>query len=153
MDRLGERRLESVAFVQSLIRFQHSHAVFRRRRWFQGRPIRGKGLADIHWFMPSGEEMSEQEWQTGYAKAVGVFLNGKAIPSPSPKGERVIDDDFCVLFNAHWEAIEFIIPSAWGTRWEKVLDTAEDSLSSTIIRRHASVLLIARSIVVLRNLG
>jgi isoamylase len=140
------------AFVQSLIRFQHSHPVFRRRRWFQGRPIRGKGLADIHWFLPSGEEMSEQDWQTGYAKAVGVFLNGKAIPSPNPKGERIIDDDFCVLFNAHWEAIEFIVPPAWGNQWEKALDTADESLHSAVIPAGEPILLIARSVVVLRSL-
>jgi glycogen operon protein len=139
-------------FVQSLIRFQHQHPVFRRRRWFLGRPIRGKGLADIHWFTPSGEEMSEQHWQTSYAKAVGVFLNGKAIPSPSPSGERVIDDNICVLFNAHWETIEFILPRNWDGRWERVLDTAQKYDASAHFDPGERVPVTERSIVVLRNL-
>jgi hypothetical protein len=56
------------------------------------------------------------------------------------------------LFNAHWEAIEFIVPPAWGTRWEKVLDTADDCARSATILAGEPILLIARSVVVLRNL-
>jgi glycogen operon protein len=139
-------------FVQSLIRFQHSHPVFRRRRWFQGRPIRGKELADIHWFKPSGEEMLDQDWQTSYAKSLGVFLNGKAIPSPTQKGERVTDDNFCVLFNAHWETIQFTLPQKWGSRWLKVFDTAENCAPSTTFGPGERVQVTARSIVVLQHL-
>jgi len=140
-------------FVRFLIRFQRRHPVFRKRGWFHGRPIRGKGLADIGWFIPSGEEMSEQDWQTDYAKAVGVFLNGKAIPSPNAKGEPITDDDFCVLFNAHWEAIEFLVPSKWGNRWESVLDTAEEVKPSATYRAGGSIHVTARSLVVLRHAG
>jgi glycogen operon protein len=138
-------------FVQFLIWFQRSHPVFRRRRWFQGRPIRGKHLADIGWFTPSGNELSEQDWQTAYAKSVGVFLNGMAIPSPGPKGEPVTDDNFFLLFNAHWESIEFVLPQKWGSRWEKVLDTAHKCQTSTTYSSGESVQVLERSIVVLRH--
>ena len=111
-------------FTRSLITFRRDHPVFRRRRWFLGRPIRGKNVTDIGWFRPSGEEMSEEDWQTGYAKSLGVFLNGKAIPSPNPKGEPITDDSFYVLFNAHNEAVQFLLPKHWGNRWEIALDTS-----------------------------
>jgi glycogen operon protein len=137
-------------FVQFLIRFQHNHPVFRRRRWFQGRPIRGREAADIHWFTPSGEEMSEKDWQTGYAKSLGVFLNGQAIPSPSPTGERIIDDSFFLLFNAHWETIEFALPEIWTSRWVKVLDTAAADCATATTLSGKGIRVVGRSVVVLR---
>ncbi len=113
-------------FVRSLAQFRHKHAVFRRRRWFQGRAIRGSEVSDIGWFTPGGEEMSEEHWRQGFAKSLGVFLNGQGIPTSNSRGERVVDDSFYVLFNAHSEAIEFVLPNgAWGKRWSVVLDTNE----------------------------
>ncbi|MGE5813666.1 MAG: glycogen debranching protein GlgX [Acidobacteriota bacterium] len=113
-------------FVSALIKFRHKHAVFRRRRWFQGRAIRGSEVSDIGWFTPGGQEMSENDWRQGFAKSLGVFLNGQGIPTSDYRGERVVDDSFYVLFNAHSEAIDFVLPDgAWGERWSVVLDTAE----------------------------
>ena len=113
-------------FVRSLAKFRHKHAVFRRRRWFQGRAIRGSEVSDIGWFTPGGDEMSEEHWRQGFAKSLGVFLNGQGIPTSNTRGERVVDDSFYVLFNAHSEPIEFVLPNgAWGKRWTVVLDTNE----------------------------
>ncbi len=122
-ERADESLLE---FVRSLARFRHKHAVFRRRRWFQGRAIRGSEMSDIGWFTPAGGEMSEEDWRQGFAKSLGVFLNGQGIPTSDSRGERVVDDSFYVLFNAHSEPIEFVLPNgAWGKRWSVVLDTNE----------------------------
>jgi glycogen operon protein len=113
-------------YVRALVQFRHRHAVFRRRRWFQGRAIRGSEVSDIGWFTPGGELMSEEHWGQGFAKSLGVFLNGQAIPTPNNRGERIVDDSFYVLFNAHSEPIEFVLPNgAWGQRWTVVLDTDE----------------------------
>jgi glycogen operon protein len=71
-------------FTRRLIRLHKEHPVFRRRRWFQGRPIHGQGVPDLGWFKPDAEEMSEEDWQQGFGKSIGVFLNGEAIPSPGP---------------------------------------------------------------------
>ena len=92
--------------------------MFCRRRWFQGRPIHGSGVSDIGWFTPAGTEMSDQDWQAGFAKSLGVFLNGDAIPTPDEHGRRVVDDSFYVMFNAHSEPVEFVLPeSKWGEQW------------------------------------
>ncbi len=113
-------------FTRRLIRLHKEHPVFRRRRWFQGRPIHGQGVRDLGWFKPDGEEMSEEDWQQGFGKSIGVFLNGEAIPSPGPMGERIVDDSFYLLFNAHHEQLSFVLPSReGGWTWAKVLDTAE----------------------------
>ena len=96
-----------------------------RRRWFQGRPIRGSQVSDIGWFTPGGAEMSEEDWQAGFAKSLGVFLNGRAIPTPNERGEQVVDDSFYVMFNAHNEPLDFRLPEAkWGERWAELLDTS-----------------------------
>ncbi|PYR61161.1 MAG: glycogen debranching enzyme GlgX, partial [Acidobacteria bacterium] len=63
-------------FTQQVIRMRQKHPVFCRRRWFQGQPIRGSQVSDIGWFTPGGAEMSDQDWQAGFAKSLGVFLNG-----------------------------------------------------------------------------
>ena len=67
-------------FTRGLIRLRHRHPVFCRRRWFQGRPIHGTDVSDIGWFTPGGTEMSDEDWQAGFAKSLGVFLNGRGIP-------------------------------------------------------------------------
>jgi isoamylase len=112
------------AFVTRVIQFSKEHPVFQRRRWFLGRPVRGTGVSDIGWFKPDGREMSDHDWQAAYARTIGVFLNGKAIPTPDDRGEPIIDDSFYILFNAHYESIEFTLPTGpWGDQWEKVIDT------------------------------
>src|SRR5690606_14498272 len=111
-------------FTRALIAFRHEHAVFRRRRWFQGRPLHGTDVVDIGWFTPGGEPMSEEDWRVGFAKSLAVFLNGQAIPTPDSRGERVVDDTFLVLFNAHHEPLAFTIPAGvYGQSWRRILDT------------------------------
>jgi isoamylase len=112
-------------FTRNLIRFRSEHPVFMRRGWFLGRAIHGGGVEDIGWFTPEGIEMAEENWGEGFAKSVAVFLNGGAIAYPGPRGEKIVDDSFLVLFNAHYESIPFTLPGAeWGKRWIRVLDTA-----------------------------
>jgi len=113
-----------LGFTRDLIRLYSEHPVFQRRRWFQGRPIRGSQVADIGWFTAGGTEMSEEDWQAGFAKSLGVFLNGQAIATRDERGRRVVDDSFYMMFNAHHEPLEFAMPEAkWGERWTVVLDT------------------------------
>jgi glycogen operon protein len=71
--------------------------------------------------------MSDEDWSAGFAKSLGVFLNGRAIPSPNERGEPVVDDSFYLMFNAHHEPLEFTLAdSKWAERWIVVLNTAED---------------------------
>jgi isoamylase len=117
-----------LAFARRLIGFRHRHPVFCRRRWFQGRPIHGTQVSDIGWFTAAGAEMSDEDWQAGFAKSLGVFLNGRAIPSPSERGEPMIDDSYYVMFNSHHEPIDFTLPDKkWGEKWSLVLNTADDA--------------------------
>jgi len=139
-------------FTRRLIDLHKKHPVFRRRRWFQGRAIHGEGVHDLGWFKPDGEEMSAEDWQTGFAKSIGVFLNGEAIPSPGPMGERIVDDSFYILFNAHDEQLPFVLPSRDGGGWMKVLDTSElvPNSESKIFKPGEALLVYARSLLLMR---
>jgi glycogen operon protein len=115
---------EVLAFATRLVALRKAHPVFRRRRWFQGRPLRG--TADILWLRPDGTEMTEADWTEHHETCVGMFLNGAAIAAPGPRGERVVDDSFLVLFNASAEPRKWTISGPWGAEWVRVIDTACD---------------------------
>jgi isoamylase len=113
-----------LAFCRQLVRYRQAHPVFWRRGWFQGRSIRGSEVKDIAWFTLAGTQMTDEDWEQGHAKSLGVFLNGKTIPNPNAKGDPVQDDSFYVIFNAHHEPLEFTLPdSRWAERWRRDLDT------------------------------
>jgi glycogen operon protein len=111
-----------LAFTQWVIAFRRDHPVFRRRRWFHGRPIRG--TVDIGWFKPDGQSMTDEDWDASHARSLGAFLNGKAIQTPDDRGRSMVDDSFLLLFNAHTEGVEWAIPGEYGKAWRLVLDTA-----------------------------
>ncbi len=150
-DNVDEQLLE---VSRRLIQLRAAHPVFHRRRWFFGRKIRG--VVDLGWFRPDGEPMGDEDWDAGFAKAVGVFLNGKAINTPDLRGHRVVDDSFLVLFNAHHGPLEWRLPNGWGARWARVLDTADPTLEEDDgAPIDAGGLLVGegRSVIVLRRVG
>ena len=147
--------VELYEFTRRLIRLRQDHPVFRRRRWFQGRPIHGSGERDLVWFKPDGEEMSEEDWANGFAKSLALYLNGEGIAHAGPRGERVRDDSFYLVCNAHWEPIEFILPAPpLAERWQVVLDTEQTfPEDGAILAGGSSRRAIGRSLVLLRRVG
>jgi glycogen operon protein len=143
-----------LTFTKKLVHFCKRHPVFNRRKWFKGLPYKGIGLEDIAWFRPDGLEMSEDNWRDDFAKTLGIFLNGKAIPSPGPKGEKIVDDNFFLIFNAHYEALPFKLPPLkFGRKWTKVLDTSINYLEETgeIFNAGKPIQVEGRSVVLLKE--
>jgi len=148
---------ELVDFVRRVSELRGDHPVFRRRRFFEGR-TQGAGLdgqRDLVWLKPTGEEMSEADWHTGYARAVTVYLNGDAITEPDTRGQRVRDDSFLLLFNAHSESITFRLPEeGYGERWEIVLDTAADlATAQEPVKARDEIEVVDRGLLLLRRLS
>jgi len=144
---------ELMLFTGKVLAFRHAHPVFRRRRWFQGQPLHGQGVRDVAWLTPGGKEMSEHDWSVGFAKSLMVFLNGKAIPSRGPRGEAIVDNTFLLCFNAHYEPLRFTTPPpTFGTRWRRVIDTADPDLAQPLpdISAHGEITLESRSMTVLQ---
>jgi glycogen operon protein len=152
--RLAHDNWALLEFTERLSKLRHAHPTFRRRRWFQGRRLRGADVSDIAWFTPQGELMGDDDWDNGHAKSVGVFLNGESIPSPDLRGERVVDDNFFLIFNAHFASLDFTLPGpSYGERWEIVLDTAAPMLGEDdrMVKNGDSINAEGRSILVLRR--
>jgi isoamylase len=123
--KLTKHQQTLAAFTKGLIQLRQQHPVFRRRRFFQGRRIRGAEVKDISWLRPDGKEMTDEDWAQGYVRCLGVRLAGHAIAEKDAKGKTVVDDTFLILLNAHHEPRPFTLPAHKpGVRWQPVLDTA-----------------------------
>ena len=116
---------ELMSFVSNLISFRKLHPCFRRRSFFRGPSARSTGVKDIVWLNPSGSEMTDEEWQRGDARCLGLYLHGDATNEDDDRGRPIIDDDFVLLLNSGHEPIGFPVPRLEsGEAWQVVLDTA-----------------------------
>ncbi|WP_455352053.1 glycogen debranching protein GlgX [Streptomyces sp. SYSU K217416] len=155
----GEEPGALLAFTRAMVGLRRDHPVFRRRRFFHGRPVEGTHdeLSDIAWFTPEGEEMKQRDWQAQHAKALSVFLNGQAISEPGARGERITDDSFLLMFNAGADPIDFAVPVNHGREWEVVADTARpDGVppgTGPKVTAGERVTLVGRSLTVLQRPG
>lgn len=107
---LDENKRRLLKFVRKLITFRKKHPVLHKRKFFQGRPIRGLGIKDIIWLKPDGCEMNDEEWNNSYARSLGMFLAGKGLQDMDEEGRYLHDSDLLIFFNAHHEDVDFTIP-------------------------------------------
>jgi glycogen operon protein len=128
---LERRDRQLLAFTRALIRLFHLHPVLRRRRYFQGRQIRGSRIKDLTWYAPDGTEMTDEEWQAPGVRALGVQYAGDAIEERGPRGERIIDDTLLIILNADDRPVAFTLPNhEQARRWEVLFDTVHQSFSA-----------------------
>jgi GAF domain-containing protein len=108
-----------------VVQIRHEHPVFRRHRYFQGRPIRGGDLKDLAWLSPEGREMNDHEWAQEFARCLGVYFAGEALEETDRRGRSLRDSNFLLLLNAHHEMIPFVLPDFRSdTIWQSLVDTA-----------------------------
>ncbi|HSA63235.1 MAG TPA: glycogen debranching protein GlgX [Nitrospira sp.] len=152
--KLSKTQQSLLTFTRNLIALRQKHPVFRRRRFFQGRRIRGAEVKDLSWVRPDGKEMTDEDWAQGYVRCLGVRLVGHAIEEKDPKGRPIVDDTFLLLLNAHHEPRPFTLPAhKRGVRWQQVFDTAMYDTNGkpvTLIRGGEQYDLEARSLALLR---
>ena len=118
---------DMLTFTRMLTQLRRAHPIFRRQRFFQGRPITSWAqVPDISWLRPSGEPMTDQDWRVGYAKTLTVVLNGEALNERDRFGIPVRDSSFSVFFNASEIPAQCLVPGRTeATRWRLVFDTAD----------------------------
>ncbi|SDU40486.1 glycogen operon protein [Gordonia westfalica] len=151
---LAEENADLLDFTRKAIALRTKHPVFRRRRFFGGKPIRwGDQSLDIAWLTPAGVEMTSADWDSGFGKSLAVFLNGKGLGEKDERGEWVVDDSFFICFNAHYEPIDFHLPpEQYGLEWVGELDTTHPSGDSDLTAVSGdSVTVGGRSVLVLRK--
>jgi glycogen operon protein len=122
---LTESQAALFDFVKMLIRLRSEQPVLRRRQFFQGRPIRGSEVKDISWLEPSGHEMPDEAWDSGFVRSLGVLLAGDQINELDEQGRHIEADTLLLLLNAHHESIPFTLPKHATGWWDLVFDTAK----------------------------
>jgi glycogen operon protein len=124
---LDDPRRSLLEFVQRVIAIRRAHPVFRRRDFFQGRPLHGNDVKDIVWLRPDGAEMTDEEWNHHHARSLAVYLSGEGTIDVDARGQKLTDESFCLLFNAHDDIVSFRLPRFRNRRYMSLLDTARDA--------------------------
>jgi isoamylase len=125
--KLDENRERLLAFVKLLIHLRSEHPGLRRRKFFQGRPIRGTNVKDIIWLRPDGHEMSDEDWNASWIPCIGVFLAGEIPDEVDNKGNPVVDNSLIILLNSHHDPIQFKLPEL-KAEWQVEVDTGAPGL-------------------------
>ena len=151
---LVDKNSDLLAFTRKATLLRKKHPVFRRRRFFEGRPIRSADqVRDIAWLTSAGEEMTAEDWDSQFGRSIAVFLNGEALPEPNLRGERVVDDSFLLCFNAHDHEVDFVIPhDDYAKEWTAELDTTDPTGEvKLVVNDGDAVSLPARALLVFRK--
>jgi glycogen operon protein len=123
---LTEEQQRLLEFTRALVALRLSQPTLHRRKYFQGRSIRGGGVKDVAWLAPDGREMTDSAWSAEDAKSLGMLLSGDAIDEVDERGEAVVGDSLLVLLNAAADKISFTLPSLEADQqWQRVFDTAD----------------------------
>ncbi len=146
-----------IEFTASVARLRRQHPTFRRRRFFDGRPVaraEGEPLPDIVWMTPAGGLMTPEDWGAGFGRSVGMFMNGNGIRGKDARGQRIVDDSFLLLFNAHDETLDWVLPpEEFAPAWRLVIDTSGVPEHSEAIVGGGKVQVCGKGTVVLQALA
>jgi glycogen operon protein len=121
---LNDEKRTLLSFTANLVHFRLTQPALRRRRYFQGRSIRGGGIKDVAWLAPDGREMDDAAWNDALARSLGMLLSGDAIEELNEQGDPILGDTLLVLLNAHSDTVPFTLPQLdEDERWQRVFDT------------------------------
>jgi glycogen operon protein len=148
---LDDDRRTLLSFAQKLVHFRLSQPVLRRRRYFQGRNIRGGDVKDVAWLTPDGHEMDDAAWNAPFVRSLGVLLSGSAIDEVNERGEPILGDTLLVLLNGHDEEVTFMLPSYDDDQqWHRVFDTFDPHARDTALSPDTPYALQGRAVAVFK---
>lgn len=144
-----------VEFTSAVARLRHEHPTFRRSRFFDGRPVAdedGERIPDVVWLRPDGARMTPEDWDSGFGRSVGMFLNGRGIRENDRRGRPVEDVNFLVYFNSGDEPVDIALPDdRHGTEWLVAVDTAGE-VGDRNLRARDTVPLEGKAMLVLQEI-
>ncbi len=150
---LDERKLKMLEFTRKLIEFRRQHPNLRRRKFFQDRDVYHPSSKDIAWYRDDGQEMTQEQWNTGWMRSLAVMLNGKTLGETGEMGEPLQDDSFLVMLNSHGDCVAYTLPQSPLKRgWKLIMDTnhLDDPFGERLLDGTLDVA--GRSVVLLREL-
>jgi isoamylase len=149
---LDDARTTQLEFTRYVIELQKRHPVFQRKKYFQGRRLRGSEVRDLTWLRADGRQMTDREWDADWVRTMGVRFAGDALHETDENGDLLEDDTLLLLLNAHTGPVDFQLPGDAGVMWEVLVDTCSPDGRSTA--RHAagtSVPICDRALLLLRR--
>ena len=123
---LDDSQKDLLEFVSKLIHLRLEHPVLHRRRFFTGREPGDPDdkIPQVEWMDHTGSIMDMEDWSNTHAFSVMIYLNGSDIPEADWYGNQMVDNNFILIFNAHYEPIMFTLPDErYGKKWRLVVDT------------------------------
>ena len=149
---LDDQQKEFLEFVKRCAAVWREQPVLQRRNFFVGRAIRGSTVKDLSFFDPSGNEMSDEAWNSGFVRCLGVRLAGDVMAEVDERGEPMHGDTLLLVLNAHWERIPFTLPQTNAEhRWQSMIDTNEPNGSIKVLAGGEQYMVEGRSLVLLRT--
>jgi glycogen operon protein len=139
-----------LAFTREILRVRREHPTFHRKNFFRGRKISGKGVHDIYWLRPDRRRMRTKEWNEHFVRTFAVLLPAEGFTDTDSRGNRIPEETFLLLFNAHHDEITFVIPRL-KEPWYLVFDTLPNgpvTVGSMVKDRYTAA---GRSLAVLRS--
>jgi isoamylase len=120
---LDDEQRAFLDFTKRIIRLRAAEPVFRRRDFFQGRPIIGD-VKDLYWVSAAGREMQPGDWNTGWVDCLGTLLVGDEIGELDDHGEPIVGNSYLLLLNGAANGVNFVIPERLAKlRLQPIIDT------------------------------
>ncbi len=116
-----------IRFTRKIADIRRTFPILRRERFLTGSYNEALQIKELTWLNPSGDEMSEENWQDANAKCLGLILDGRAQPTGIRR--RGIDRTLMLIMNTHHDLVSFALPQlTGGTGWLLLVDTNQPDL-------------------------
>jgi len=148
---LTETERQLLEFTSRLVAIRMAQPTLRRRKYFQGRAIRGGEVKDLAWLAPDGKEMDDSAWNADFVRCLGMLLSGHAIEEVNERGEPMMGDTLLVLLNAHSDKVPFTLPPLGpDQQWRRVVDTVDPQAPDRLFKPGVRYPLPGRSVAAFR---
>ena len=152
--KLDERKTKLLEFTRRLIEFRRAHPNLRRRKFYQDREVYHSSLKDIAWYQPDGQEMIQEQWNTGWMRSLALLFNGNTLNETDELGEPVVDDSFLILMNSSAQGVSFTLPlSPLNRGWKLAMNNHDLEQPFRDIPMDEALDVAGRSVVLLRELA
>jgi glycogen debranching enzyme GlgX len=144
--------LDVYEITKAALQLRRQHPALRQRHFFEGRPTMRGGPKDLAWLHPDGREMTADDWHDAGLSTLGMFVSGRPLRSPGPRGEQQVDASFVLWFHSGDRPVTVHLPdNDWVHAGEVVLSTDPQLEVGTPVKMGEQLKLGPRTVAVLRE--
>ena len=112
---------DMLRFTREVIALRRRHGCLAANRFFDGRPIAGRGVPDIAWH---GARLGEPPWHGGPDRILGFTVAGLSTD----------EEDLHVVLNMSDDSVDAGLPAVPGRCWHLAVDTSAPSPGDVVER-------------------